>query len=81
MDMIVTRPAYCRKAWSLADLLGRPMGRIMEARGPGFTIYPAEQAHHIMGEMPLGPFVSLDDALRAVEARTHGVCRRAPDQT
>jgi hypothetical protein len=34
-----------------------------------------------MGEMPLGPFVSLDDALRAVEARTHGVCRRAPDQT
>ena len=68
-------------AWTLADLLGRPMGHIMEARGPGFTIFPAERAHHVMGEIPFGPFASLDDALRAVEKRTHGLCRCAPDQT
>ena len=62
MDVIVTRAAYGRKAWTLADLLGRPMGHIMEARGPGFTIFPAERAHHLMGEIPFGPFASLDDA-------------------
>ena len=55
MDVIVTRAAYCPKAWTLADLLGRPMGRVVEARGPGFTIYPAERAHHIMGEILFGP--------------------------
>ncbi len=76
MDVTVTRAAYCRNAWTLMDLLGRPMRRIMEARGPGFTIYPAERAHHVMGEIPFGPFASLDDALRALEKRTHGVCRR-----
>ena len=81
MDVIVTRAAYCRKAWTLADLLGRPIGRIVEARGPGFTIFPAERAHYVMGEIPFGPFASLADALRAVEKRTHGVCRCAPDQT
>jgi hypothetical protein len=81
MDVIVTPAAYCRKAWTLRDLLGRPMGHIMQARGPGFTVYPVERAHHILGEMPLGPYASLDDALRAIEKRTHGVCRRAPDQT
>ena len=81
MDVIVTRPAYCRKAWTLADLLGRPVGRITEARGPGFTIYPAEQANDIMGRMPIGPFACLDDALSAVETRTNGACRRAPEPT
>ncbi len=81
MDITVTRAAYCRNDWTLADLLGRPVGRIIEARGPGFTIYPAERAHHVMGEIPFGPFASLDDALRAVEKRTHGLCRCAPDQT
>ena len=81
MDVIVTRAAYSRKAWTLADLLGRPMGHIVEARGPGFTIYPAEPAHHVMGQMPLGPFASLDDALRAVEKRTHGVCHYASDRS
>src|SRR5829696_8071718 len=63
MDVIVTRAAHCRKAWTLADLLGRPMGHIMEARGPGFTIFPAERVHHVLGKMSFGPFASLDDAL------------------
>ena len=81
MDVIVTRTAYGRKAWTLADLLGRPMGHIMEARGPGFTIFPAERVHHVLGKMPVGPFASLNDTLRAVEKRTHGLCRCAPDQT
>ena len=81
MDVVVTRAAYSRKAWTLADLLGRPIGYILEAQGPGFIIYPVERAHDILGEVPLGPFASFDDALRAVEKRTHGVCRHAPDQT
>ena len=68
-------------AWTLTDLLGRPMGRITGTRGPGFTIHPAERAQHVMGGMPLGPYECLDDALRAVEKRTHGVCHFTPDQT
>jgi hypothetical protein len=28
MDMVVTRAANDRTAWTLTDLLGRPMGRI-----------------------------------------------------
>ena len=62
MDVVVTPAAYCQKAWTLTDLLGRPMGRIMEGRGPGFIVYPAKRAHHVLGQMPLGPFASLDDA-------------------
>jgi len=48
-DVTVTRAADCRNDWTLADLLGRPMGRIVKARGPGFTIHPAKRAQRIMG--------------------------------
>jgi hypothetical protein len=33
MDITVTRAVDCRRAWTLTDLLGRPLGRIAQARG------------------------------------------------
>jgi len=80
MDITVTQAADCRRAWTLTDLLDRPLGRIIGTRGPGFIIEPDARAPAIMDKVPLGPFASLDDALRAIEKHLHGACRRAPDQ-
>ena len=81
MDITVTRAADEWKTWALTDLLGRPMGRITGMRGPGFIIEPDERAPDTMDNLPLGPFDSLDDALRAVEKRTHGACHYASDRS
>ena len=72
MDITVTRAADCRNAWTLTDLLGRPVGRITHARGPGFIIEPDERARYIMATVPLGPFGSFEDALKAIEKHLHG---------
>jgi hypothetical protein len=80
MDITVTRAAHCRNAWTLADLLGRPMGRITHARGPGFIIDPDERAQVIMANVPLGPFASFEDALSAIEKHLQGICHLTPDQ-
>jgi hypothetical protein len=80
MDITVTRAGDCRNAWTLADLLGRPMGRITHARGPGFIIDPDERALYVMANVPLGPFASFEDALRAIEKHLRGVCHLTPDQ-
>src|SRR3954454_24304837 len=80
MDITVTRAADDRRAWTLTDLLGRPMGRIIATRGPGFILEPDEQAPRIMANVPLGPFACLEEALSAIERHLHGVCHCAPDQ-
>ena len=80
MDVTVTRAAGCRRAWTLTDLLGRPLGRIAQARGPGFIIEPHERAYVLMAKVPSGPFASLEDALRAIEKHLHGACHLSPDQ-
>ena len=80
MDITVTRMGDCRNAWTLTDLLGRPMARITYARGPGFIIDPDERAPDTMDTVPLGPFASFEDALRALEKHLHGVCHLTPDQ-
>jgi hypothetical protein len=80
MDITVTRAANDRRAWTLTDLLGRPMGRIIATRGPGFILEPDEQAPRIMANVPLGPFASLEEALSVIEKHLHGVCHCAPDQ-
>jgi len=32
-----------------------------------------------MAKVPSGPFVSFEDALRAIEKHLHGVCHLTPD--
>jgi hypothetical protein len=51
-----------------------------ESRGPGFMIDADKCAPDTMVAIPPGPYLSLDDALRAVEKHMHGACRHAPDQ-
>ena len=80
MDITVMRTADGRRAWTLTDLLGRPLGRITQARGPGFIIEPHERAYVLMAKVPSGPFASLEDALRALEKHLHGACHLTPDQ-
>ena len=79
MDIIVT-PTIDGAAWSLTDLLGRPMGRITEASAKQFTIQPGGHALETMLGIEHGPFASLDAALAAIEKHTRGVCRRNPGQ-
>ena len=74
MDVIVT-PIGNSKAWSLTNLLGRPMGRITEASAQQVTIHPEGHARETMAGIEQGPFVSLDAALAAIEKHTRGVCR------
>ncbi len=80
MDITVTRAADEWKTWAMTDLLGRPMGRITGTRGPGFIIEPDECAPDTMDNVPLGPFASFEDALRAIEKHLHGVCHLTSDQ-
>jgi hypothetical protein len=74
LDITVT-PADDDRAWTLTDLLGRPMGRITEAPAQQFTIHPAGHALETMAGIEHGPFASLDAALAAIEKHTRGVCR------
>ena len=79
LDVIVT-PTGNSKAWSLTDLLGRPMGQIAETSAMQFTIHPDGHALETMIGIQHGPFASLDDALAAIEKHTRGVCRRNPGE-
>lgn len=79
MDLIVT-PLQEGIGWELADLLGRPMGRITSEATDRFTIHPEGQARETMAGMKAGPFASLDTALSEIEKHTRGSCRRPPDQ-
>jgi hypothetical protein len=79
LDVIVT-PTGNGKAWSLTDLLGRPMGQIAETSAMQFTIHPDGHALETMIGTQHGPFASLDDALAAIEKHTRGVCRRNPGE-
>jgi hypothetical protein len=79
LDVIVT-PSPDGRAWDLADLLGRSMGRIAEASPARFVIHPDGHALETMDGMNNGPHVSLDAALAEIEKHTRGVCRRKPGQ-
>jgi len=74
MDVVVTPEPG--DAWALSDLLGRSMGSIELEPSFGFMIRPAGLAVATMSKMSLGPYVSLDAALLAIETHTRGVCRR-----
>jgi hypothetical protein len=79
LDITVT-PTDDGRAWTLTDLLGRPMGRITEASAQQFTIHPDGQARETMAGIEQGPFASLDAALAAIEKHTRGVCRHHPGE-
>jgi hypothetical protein len=79
LDITVT-PKYDGRAWTLTDLLGRPMGRITEASAQQFTIHPDGHARETMAGIEQGPFASLDAALAAIEKHTRSVCRHHPGE-
>ena len=73
MDITVT-PVDHDKAWHLSDLLGRSMGTIEETEPGVFYIRPMNRAIVTMNGMRRG-HPSLDEALKAIETHTRGVCR------
>jgi hypothetical protein len=79
LDVIVT-PSNDRKAWNLADLLGRSMGRVEEKSPAEFIIQPDGHALETMAGIERGPYASLDAALAEIEKYTRGVCRRNPGE-
>ena len=81
MDIKVTRAFSVANAWTLTDLLGRPLGHITEEAGEQFFIDPNERGHILMSKANLGPHASLDAALTEIEKHTHGVCHCAREET
>jgi hypothetical protein len=79
LDVIVT-PSNDRKAWNLADLLGRSMGCVEEISATEFSIQPDGHALETMAGIERGPYASLDEALAEIEKHTRGVCRRNPGE-
>jgi hypothetical protein len=77
---ITVKPVDGGKAWSLVDLLGRSMGRILEEPPEHFTIHPVGQAVETMRDLRPGPYASLDAALSEIETHTRGVCRMEEDR-
>jgi len=77
MDIAVTRAD--RFAWNLTDLLGRSLGRIVEAPANRFVIEPNHRGMQHMANVKFGPHASLEAALSAIEKDTHGTCQLAKD--
>jgi hypothetical protein len=74
LDITVKRADHGNE-WSLEDLLGRCMGRIIEDPPKHFTIHPDGGAVETMAALKQGPYASLDAALTEIETHTRGVCR------
>ena len=79
LDVIVT-PSEDRKAWNLADLLGRSMGSVEATSESEFIIHPDGYALETMAGIEQGPHASLDAALAEIEKHTRGLCRRNPGE-
>jgi hypothetical protein len=75
MDMLLT-PDGDGKTWRLTDLLGRPMGTIVEKSPAEFVLEPEGKARETMGTLSFQGSNSLDDVLARIEKHTRGVCRR-----
>ncbi len=74
MDVTVTK-VEGQQEWTLTDLLGRSMGRIVRDGPEDFSIVPEGKALETMREMKQGPYPSLNAALAQIETHTRGVCR------
>jgi len=77
MDITVTRTTS--NVWSLVDLLGRPLGRIVKNPGERFLIEPNERGQKAMASAARELHGSLDGALTAIERHTHGTRQLAKD--
>ena len=78
LDLVtVARPEDDWQIWTLADLLGRPVGHITKHAGPRFIIEPDPRMRSAMIDVAPGPYASLDEALTEIETRTSLVCRHA----
>src|SRR3954470_4492798 len=62
MDITVTRAADDPTAWTLTDLLRRPLGRVTGA-GRRFVIEPQVRAGPALTGLRWEPYASLDEAL------------------
>jgi hypothetical protein len=76
VDVVVAEIAD-ENSWSLTDLLGRDMGRIILTRPGRFMIRPSGNAMQSLAAVASKPYASLDIALAAIEEHTRGMCRRA----
>jgi hypothetical protein len=65
------------QVWLLTDLLGRSLGTIRMTADGRFTITPADLIRGMLSRTNPGPYLSLDEALNAVEKRLQGVGRHA----
>jgi hypothetical protein len=72
MDIAANRTA--RNVWSLADLLGRPLGRIVEEPDNRFILEPNERGRELLPDAKPGPHQSLDDALTEIRKYARGTC-------
>ena len=61
--------------WTLTDLLGRPMGQIVERPAGSFLIKPKGSAVTTMSGIVRQSYPSLDAALRRIEEQTRSACR------
>jgi hypothetical protein len=73
MDIIVKQSNST--TWVMIDLLGRPMGEVVEQPKGEFTIAPCGSAIGTTSGLKLSSFSSLDAALAEVERHTRGRCR------
>ena len=72
MDIAVRRAG--RNMWDLADLLGRPLGRVVEEPGNRFIIEPYERGRDLLARARPGPHSFLDDALTEIKQHARGAC-------
>jgi hypothetical protein len=77
---ITVIPTDDGRAWTLTDLLGRPMGRITEASAQPFTIHPDGHALKPLSCIDPEPFAPLEAALAAAEKHDRSGVRRNPDE-
>jgi ABC-type amino acid transport substrate-binding protein len=73
LDIIVTRDGDT--IWRLVDLLGRSTGYIQKSSQDEFAIYPEGKAEQTMKGIKYASYLSLDDALAAIETHTRSACR------
>ena len=74
MDITVTLGSDAR-SWELVDLLGRPMGTIVEMASGKFQIKPEAEGLHRLSGIKRLDHPDLETALNEIEKTIRGSCR------